>query len=36
MEGQSVKKKRLDRDSKISTVKMLTEGGHKASAWPGV
>ena len=31
MQGESVKKKRYDRDFKISTVKMVTEGGHKAS-----
>ncbi len=31
MEGKSIKKKRFDRDFKISTVKMITEGGHKAS-----
>ena len=31
MEGESVKSKRFDRDFKISAVKMVTEGGHKAS-----
>jgi transposase len=31
MEGESIKKKRFDRDFKLSTVKMVTEGGHKAS-----
>ena len=31
MEGESVKKKRFDRDFKLSTVKMVTEGGQKAS-----
>jgi transposase-like protein len=31
MEGEGVKKKRFDRDYKISAVKMITEGGHKAS-----
>ena len=31
MQTESVKKKRFDRDFKISTVKMVTEGGHKAS-----
>ena len=31
MQGESVKKKRYDRDFKISTVKMVTEGGHKAA-----
>ena len=31
MEGEGVKKKRFDRDFKISTVKMVTEGGHKTS-----
>lgn len=31
MEGEAVKKKRFDRDFKISAVKMITEGGHKAS-----
>lgn len=31
MEGQGVKKKRFDRDFKISAVKMVTQEGHKAS-----
>ena len=31
MEGESVKSKRFDRDFKISAVRMVTEGGHKAS-----
>ena len=31
MEGEVVKSKRFDRDFKISAVKMVTEGGHKAS-----
>ena len=31
MEGESIKKKRFDRDFKLSTVKMVTEGGHKVS-----
>ncbi len=31
MEGENGKKKRFDRDFKISTVKMVTEGGHKAA-----
>ena len=31
MEGESVKSKRIDRDFKISAVKMVTEGGHKAA-----
>ena len=31
MEGEGVKKKRFDMDFKISTVKMITEGGHKAA-----
>lgn len=31
MEGQENKKKRFDRDFKISAVKMITQGGHKAS-----
>src|SRR3989338_5135603 len=31
MQAENVKKKRFDRDFKISTVKMVTEGGHKAS-----
>ena len=32
MEGEGVsKKKRFDRDFKISAVKMVTEGGHKAA-----
>ena len=31
MEGEGVKKKRFDREFKISTVKMVTEGGHKTS-----
>lgn len=31
MEGEAGKKKRFDRDFKISTVKMVTDGGHKIS-----
>jgi transposase len=31
MEQTGIKKKRFDRDFKISAVKMITEGGHKAS-----
>ena len=31
MPGEDNKKKRYDRDFKISTVKMVTDGGHKAS-----
>lgn len=31
MEEESVNKRRFDRDFKLSTVKMVTEGGHKAS-----
>jgi transposase len=31
MEGKNGKKKIFDRDFKISTVKMVTEGGHKAA-----
>ena len=31
MEGESIKRQRFDRDFKLSTVKMVTEGGHKAS-----
>jgi transposase len=31
MQGENVKKKRFDRDFKISTVKMVTDGGHKIS-----
>lgn len=31
MEGESIKKKRFDRDFKISAVKMVTQEGHKAS-----
>ncbi len=31
MDGKKVKKKRFDRDFKISAVKMVTQGGHKAS-----
>jgi transposase len=31
MEGEKGKKKRFDRDFKMSAVKMITEGGHKAS-----
>ena len=31
MEGQSSKKKRFDREFKISAVKMVTQEGHKAS-----
>ena len=31
MQTENVKKKRYDRDFKISTVKLVTEGGQKAS-----
>ena len=31
MEGENGKKKRFDRDFKVSAVKMVTEGGHKAA-----
>jgi transposase len=31
MEGESIKRQRFDRDFKLSTVKMVTEGGHKTS-----
>jgi transposase len=31
MVGEKGKKKRFDRDFKISAVKMVTEGGHKAA-----
>ena len=31
MEGEKGKKKRFDRDFKLSAVKMVTEGGHKAA-----
>ena len=31
MVGENGKKRQFDRDFKISTVKMITEGGHKAS-----
>ena len=31
MQGENGKKKRFERDFKISAVKMVTEGGHKAS-----
>ena len=31
MSGENVKKRRFDRDFKISAVKMVTEGGHKSS-----
>ena len=31
MEGENGKKKRFDRDFKMSAVKMVTEGGHKAA-----
>ena len=31
MQGENGKKKRFDRDFKISAVKMVTEGGHKAA-----
>ena len=31
MTGESVKSKRFDRDFKISAVRMITEGGHKAA-----
>jgi transposase len=31
MSGENGKKKRFDRDFKISAVKMITEGGHKAA-----
>ena len=31
MEGEKGKKKRFDRDFKLSAVKMVTEGGHKTA-----
>ena len=31
MEGENGKKRRFDRDFKLSAVKMVTEGGHKAA-----
>ena len=31
MAGENGKKKRFDQDFKVSAVKMVTEGGHKAS-----
>ncbi|MBF0620005.1 MAG: transposase [Candidatus Omnitrophica bacterium] len=31
MDGESGKKRRFDRDFKVSAVKMVTEGGHKAA-----
>jgi transposase len=31
MEGENGKKKRFDRDFKVSAVRMVTEGGHKAA-----
>ena len=31
MEGENGKKKRFDKDFKMSAVKMVTEGGHKAA-----
>ena len=31
MAGENGKKKRFDRDFKVSAVKMVTEGGHKAA-----
>lgn len=31
MEGEKGKKKRFDREFKMSAVKMVTEGGHKAA-----
>jgi len=31
MEGEKGKKKRFDRDFKLSVVKMVTEGGHKTA-----
>jgi transposase len=31
MDGEGVKKKRFDRNFKISAVKMVTQEGHKAS-----
>jgi transposase len=31
MDGERGKKKRVDRDFKMSAVKMVTEGGHKAA-----
>ena len=31
MEGESIKRKRFDRDFKMSAVKMVTDRGHKAS-----
>ena len=32
MGGENGKKKRFDREFKVSAVKMVTEGGHKAAA----
>ena len=31
MQGENGKKKRFDQDFKVSAVKMITEGGHKAA-----
>jgi transposase len=31
MDGENGKKKRFDRDFKVSAVRMVTEGGHKAA-----
>lgn len=31
MDGENGKKRRFDRDSKISAVKMVTDGGHNAA-----
>ena len=31
MQGEGVKRKRFDKEFKISAVKMVTEGGHRAS-----
>ena len=31
MEGENGKKRRFDREFKVSAVKMVTEGGHKAT-----
>jgi transposase len=31
MDGENGKKKRFDREFKVSAVKMVTEGGHKAA-----
>lgn len=31
MEGENSKKRRFDRDFKVSAVKMVTEGGHKVT-----